>query len=95
MTETILDIPSLRKALKITQAQLAVMAGVNLSTVWRWENDGVPERGPARAFLLRLNQEARAMEPTITSVLSHTDENRTHCGESGQCVPAYIHPDDV
>lgn len=58
MNATHLDIPAIRKALNLTQSQLADMAGVNLSTVWRWENDGVPKRGPARAFLDRLKVEA-------------------------------------
>lgn len=58
MSETLLDIPAIRKALNLTQSQLADMAGVNLSTVWRWENDGVPKRGPARALLDRLKVEA-------------------------------------
>ncbi len=58
MSETLLDIPAIRKALNLTQSQLAEMAGVNLSTVWRWENDGVPKRGPARALLDRLKVEA-------------------------------------
>ena len=58
MSETVLDIPAIRKALNLTQSQLADMAGVNLSTVWRWENDGVPKRGPARALLDRLKSEA-------------------------------------
>lgn len=58
MSEAQLDIPAIRKALSLTQSQLADMAGVNLSTVWRWENDGIPKRGPARALLDRLNLEA-------------------------------------
>ncbi|WP_421565934.1 helix-turn-helix domain-containing protein [Ochrobactrum sp. EDr1-4] len=58
MNEAPLDIPAIRKALNLTQSQLAGMAGVNLSTVWRWENDGIPKRGPARALLDRLNVEA-------------------------------------
>lgn len=54
-----LDIPAIRKTLKLTQADLAKQAGVDVSTVWRWENEGVPERGPARAFLDRLAADAR------------------------------------
>lgn len=61
MSEAQLDIPAIRKALSLTQSQLAEMAGVNLSTVWRWENDGIPKRGPARALLDRLNIEALSL----------------------------------
>jgi transcriptional regulator with XRE-family HTH domain len=57
-----LDLPALRKKLNLTQADLAKAAGVDVSTVWRWENDGVPSRGPARAFLDRLVEDARKAE---------------------------------
>jgi len=67
MTEARLNIPAIRKALNLTQTQLAEMAGVNLSTVWRWENDGIPKRGPARALLDRLNREAFAPSGEETS----------------------------
>ena len=49
-----IDLPAIRRSLKLTQTQLAEMAGVNLSTVWRWENEGLPTRGPAKAFIDRL-----------------------------------------
>lgn len=55
---TDLDIPAIRKKLKLTQAQLAEMAGVDVATIWRWENEGVPTRGSARSFLERLAQDA-------------------------------------
>ena len=54
-----LSLPEIRKALNLTQADLAKEAGVDVSTVWRWENEGVPSRGPARAFLDRLAADAR------------------------------------
>lgn len=63
MTNETLDLPAIRKKLDITQADLAKQAGVDVSTVWRWENDGVPERGPARAFLERLAADAAKAEP--------------------------------
>ncbi|RRY22281.1 XRE family transcriptional regulator [Brucella anthropi] len=53
-----IDLPAIRRTLKLTQTQLAEMAGVNLSTVWRWENEGVPTRGPAKAFIDRLASDA-------------------------------------
>lgn len=54
-----LDLPAIRKVLDLTQADLAKRAGVDVSTVWRWENEGVPRRGPARAFLDRLADDAK------------------------------------
>jgi len=53
-----IDLPAIRRTLKLTQTQLAEMAGVNLSTVWRWENEGLPTRGPAKAFIDRLANDA-------------------------------------
>lgn len=53
-----LDLKALRKSLNLTQAQLAEKVGVNLATVWRWENEGIPSRGPARAYLNKLAEEA-------------------------------------
>lgn len=55
---TELDVQALRAKLKLTQADLAQLAMVNIATVWRWENEGVPERGTARAFLERLADDA-------------------------------------
>lgn len=53
-----LDLKAIRKSLNLTQAQLAEKVGVNLATVWRWENEGIPSRGPARAYLNKLAEEA-------------------------------------
>lgn len=53
-----LDLKALRKSLNLTQAQLAEKVGVNLATVWRWENEGIPSRGSARAYLEKLAEEA-------------------------------------
>lgn len=52
------SIQAVRKTLELSQADLAKRAGVNVSTVWRWENGGVPENGPARAFLEGLARDA-------------------------------------
>ena len=67
MMSEILDLPLIRRKLKITQADLAKQAGVDVSTVWRWENDGVPERGPARAFLERLAADTAHLPDPIPS----------------------------
>lgn len=53
------DLKTLRKRLRLTQSQLAEKIGVNLATVWRWENEGIPTRGPARAYLDKLAEEAQ------------------------------------
>jgi transcriptional regulator with XRE-family HTH domain len=53
-----IDVLSIRKALNWTRARLAEEAGVNVSTVCRWETSGVPERGTARSFLERLSRRA-------------------------------------
>jgi len=52
------DLKMLRKKLNLTQSQLAEKIGVNLATVWRWENEGIPQRGTARAYLDKLAEEA-------------------------------------
>lgn len=57
-----LDIPAIRKTLGLTQADLAKRAGVNITTVWRWENNEVPKRGSARAFLDQLAAEAATLK---------------------------------
>lgn len=46
-------ITRLRKAKGWTQSQMAEHFGVNLSTVWRWENEGVPARGATRKAIER------------------------------------------
>ena len=58
MSQTI-DIKALRKKHSMSQAELAKAAGVNTSTVWRWEKGGIPDRGAARAFLERLAGDAQ------------------------------------
>lgn len=52
-----LNVTEIRKKHNLTQPALAERAGVDVSTVWRWEHEGVPKRGPARAFLERLNSD--------------------------------------
>lgn len=52
------DLKAVRRKLNLTQSQLAEKIGVNLATVWRWENEGIPQRGPARAYLDKLAEEA-------------------------------------
>ncbi|MCF1502946.1 helix-turn-helix domain-containing protein [Afifella sp. H1R] len=49
-----IDVSALRAALGWSRAELALEAGVDVSTVCRWENGGIPRRGPAKALLERL-----------------------------------------
>lgn len=57
MTEP-LDVRAIRKMLKLTQPELARQVGVDVSTVWRWENGFAKVGGPARALLERIKAEA-------------------------------------
>jgi len=52
-----LDVKAIRSAHGLTQQGLADAIGVNLSTVWRWENGHAP-RGAARALLIKMRDEA-------------------------------------
>lgn len=36
-----------RKRLGLSQAELGRHFGVNIATIWRWENEGVPSQGAA------------------------------------------------
>ena len=63
-----IDLPAIRRSLKLTQTQLAEMAGVNLSTVWRWENEGLPTRGPAKAFIDRLAIDATKRPRSVRAI---------------------------
>ena len=58
--EHAIDLVAIRSALGLTQAALAEQAGVDVATVWRWENEGIPTRGPAKAFIERLAKDAAA-----------------------------------
>jgi len=58
-----LDVKEIRKACGLTQKELAAEMGVNLSTVWRWEN-GTPPSGPARTLLAAMVEEAKTRAGT-------------------------------
>ena len=57
MDTTEIDVKAIRRAYGWTQPDLAGRMGVNLSTVWRWENGQAP-RGSARVLLEKLREEA-------------------------------------
>lgn len=48
-----LDLKQLRSARGWTQQQMADFFGVDKATIWRWENEGVPKRGPSRKAIER------------------------------------------
>ncbi len=54
------DITRARKRRGMTQSELAEAAGVDLSTVWRWENKSPPSRGTAKVFVERFIAESEA-----------------------------------
>lgn len=56
-----INIRQLREARGWTQGEMATYFGVDKATVWRWENKGVPARGPAR----------QAIEREIGALVSH------------------------
>lgn len=55
----------LRKArldLGLTQPQIAERCRVDVSTVWRWENESIPDRGSARVLIEQIVAEAEAQK---------------------------------
>ena len=48
-----INIRKLREARGWSRREMADHFGVNLTTVLRWENNGVPARGPARRAIER------------------------------------------
>lgn len=64
MTENI-SIRELRESRGWTQGDMASYFGVDKATIWRWENKGVPTRGPSR----------KAIERAITALISEQPAN--------------------
>lgn len=54
------ELYAIRLKLGMSQVQLAEHLQVNIATIWRWENDGVPAKGAARGIINRLAKEAAA-----------------------------------
>ena len=48
-----LDLKKLRSARGWTQQETADHFGVDKATIWRWENEGIPTRGPSRRAIER------------------------------------------
>lgn len=59
--ENDLTLRKARKKLGLTMKDVAETAGVSLQTVWRWETDGLPQRGAARAFVDGLIEKAKRL----------------------------------
>lgn len=51
--ENEIDLKELRKRRVWTQEEMGAFFGVDKSTVWRWENEGIPARGLARKAIER------------------------------------------
>lgn len=51
--EPIIGIKKLRESRGWTQDDMAKHFGVDKATIWRWENKGIPERGPSRKAIER------------------------------------------
>jgi len=54
-----INVRQLRADFGLSRADLAAMCQVDPGTVWRWEHDGVPDRGAATALLMRIETELR------------------------------------
>ena len=48
MMQKTLSLSEARRRLNLTQPALAEELGVDIATIWRWENRGVPTRGAAK-----------------------------------------------
>lgn len=48
-----IDLKKLRQHRNWTQEKMGEYFGVDKATVWRWENEGIPERGVARKAIER------------------------------------------
>ncbi len=48
-----IDLKQLRKIRNWTQEEMGAHFGVDKSTVWRWENEGIPDRGVTRKAIER------------------------------------------
>jgi DNA-binding XRE family transcriptional regulator len=48
-----IDIKELRRRRNWTQDDMGQFFGVDKSTVWRWENEGIPSRGATRKAIER------------------------------------------
>jgi transcriptional regulator with XRE-family HTH domain len=51
------DIAAFRKSRNWTKVRMADELGVDVSTVWRWENWGGPKKGPVVKAIERLADE--------------------------------------
>jgi DNA-binding transcriptional regulator YiaG len=56
------DLKAARSLLKESQAAFALRFGVHQVTIARWENDGPPERGPARIVIEQFLGSLRQIE---------------------------------
>lgn len=54
-----LNLAAARRRLKLTQGELAQRWGVDVATIWRWENRDLPKRGAGQALVRDLVAQAQ------------------------------------
>lgn len=66
-TLTAAEIKTVRRRTGLSQAAFAARYGINLRTLQDWEQGRVQPDGPARAYLLVIDREPRAVERALAS----------------------------
>lgn len=61
------DIKSIRKKLKMSQSEFAMMIGVSLSTLQNWEQGRRRPDGPARALLKIVSKDPEAVVKALSA----------------------------
>jgi len=62
-----LDIKAIREKLKKTQSEFALMIGVSISTLQKWEQGKSQPEGPAKVLLKVASKNPRAMVEALAS----------------------------
>lgn len=62
-----LDIKAIREKLKKSQSEFALMIGVSISTLQKWEQGKSQPEGPARALLKIASKNPKAMVEALAS----------------------------
>lgn len=87
MENSITTLKARRKALGLSQAELAELIGVNLQTVWRWERGRIePHRVTLRAWVAALEAE-EARQATPETVRPPVDGSTAEAGDEQPVTP--------
>ena len=65
-----IDVRTIRRRLKLTQAEFARRFGIPPGTLRDWEQGRRHPEGPARAFLLVIQHEPKAVERALAHVMT-------------------------